>query len=636
MSRSQIGSQVESIVEQVSGQAATRPDAIAVVENGDRLSYRELDVRANKLAHELRSLGVGPEIVVALCLPRSPAMVVASLAALKAGGAYLPLDPASPLARLSRILQDARASVVLLGDELAEVAAVETLPVVHLDRQGRIRRAQPQTTPRDDAKELAPGLSGSVHDLAYVIYTSGSTGEPKGVEIEHESLQNLVSWHIDEFGITSSDRATLMASPGFDAAVWELWPYLATGATIFIADATVRKDPFALRNWLVNQGITITFVPTPMAEELMHMDWPDPCVLRVMLTGADTLQHYPPMNLPFLVVNNYGPTECTVVATSGTVSTDSTISGLPPIGRPIANTQLYVLDTNRRALPAGEAGELFIGGAGVARGYRNRPQLTAERFITDPFSGRPGSRLYRTGDVGRVLADGQISFEGRVDEQVKIRGYRVEPNEIIVALNRHPMIQASFVTACEDAPGNKRLVAYVQTKTESEPTDESLQDFLANYLPDYMMPSAFLRVASFPLTANGKIDRGALPATARPPKAKDLAPLTPLQEQIAAMLGSLLRVEGVGLNDNFFVLGGTSLLGAQVIARVRDVFGVELSLLSLFDHPTVAGLSAELERLLVSKLEAIPEDEAMLQAARLSKFNETTIVKKSVKGLSDE
>jgi amino acid adenylation domain-containing protein len=543
-------------------------------------------------------------------------MVVACLATLKAGGAYLPLDPSNPLTRISRILQDAKASITFVADDMAEELSGDALSVVRLDRRGVIQGTTLEIKHPENIDELPAG----VEDLAYVIYTSGSTGEPKGVEIEHGGLLNLISWHVDEFSVTATDRATLMASPGFDAAVWELWPYLVAGATLFIADEKVRVDPVSLRNWLVAEGITITFVPTPMAEHLIQMEWPDHCALRIMLTGADTLQHYPPTNLPFQLVNNYGPTECTVVATSGNVPSSGTVSLLPPIGHPIANTQLYVLDQDGRQLPAGEAGELFIGGAGVARGYRNRPRLTAERFVPDSFSRRPGARLYRTGDAGRVLKDGQISFQGRMDDQVKIRGYRVEPNEVAVALNRHPMVQASLITALEDAPGNKRLVAYVQAKPKSEPADASLRDFLAGCLPDYMVPSAFVRVASFPLTDHGKIDRAALPA---PPirlatSADFVAPLTPLQQRVAAMLGSLLRAEGVGLDDNFFVLGGTSLLGAQVIARVRDAFGVELRLLDLFDNPTVAGLSKEIERLLVSKLEALPEDEAEMQAARLT------------------
>jgi amino acid adenylation domain-containing protein len=506
--------------------------------------------------------------------------------------------------------------MAVIEDNLTESVLVGTLPVVPLSREGTVGGRPAQVNSRDEITEA----SASDHDLAYVIYTSGSTGEAKGVEVEHSSLRNLVAWHIDEFDVTSSDRATLMASPGFDAAVWELWPYLAAGATLFIVNGDVRIDPISLRKWLVDEGITITFVPTPMAEQLIQMDWSNHCALRIMLTGADTLHHYPSTSLPFVVVNNYGPTECTVVATSGPVDARSPVAQLPPIGRPIANTQLYVLDESRRPVAAGEAGELFIAGAGVARGYRGRPQLTAERFLPDPFSRRPGARLYRTGDIVRVLEDGQISFQGRVDDQVKIRGYRVEPNEVAVALNRHPMVQTSLVTALEDSSGNKRLLAYVQARPGPEPADESLRDFLAGCLPDYMVPSAFVRVASFPLTDHGKIDRAALPA---PPtrvanSGDSVAPLTPLQQRVATMLGSLLRAEGVGLNDNFFVLGGTSLLGAQVIARVRDAFGVELRLLDLFDHPTVAGLSKEIEGLLVSKLEALPEDEAEMQAARLS------------------
>jgi acyl-coenzyme A synthetase/AMP-(fatty) acid ligase/acyl carrier protein len=457
-----------------------------------------------------------------------------------------------------------------------------------------------------------------------VIYTSGSTGEPKGVEITHASLENLIHWHQEAFAVVSSDRAAQVASPGFDAAVWELWPYLTAGAAVYVPDDETVKTPVVLRDWLVRCGITKAFVPTPMAEQLMCLEWPANTALRFLLTGADTLRNHPPATLPFAVVNNYGPTECTVVATSGVVQPGLCSDCVPSIGRPISNVQVYILDEHLCQVPVNTPGELYIGGAGVARGYRNRPDLTAERFIRNPFSDQTELRLYRTGDAGSYLPDGQIAFLGRTDDQVKIRGYRVELGEVAAVLNRHPMIQTSVVIAREEAPGDKRLIAYIvpeaKADKKSELTDNMLREFLRTSLPEYMVPAMFCRMDALPLTASGKIDRNALPEPAHQLRDADyIAPRTPAEERMAAILATLLRLERVGVNENFFLLGGNSLLGAQVIARVRDRFGVELTLLSLFDHPTVSGLSAEIERLLVAKLGAMSEDEAERLTAELSK-----------------
>jgi acyl-CoA synthetase (AMP-forming)/AMP-acid ligase II len=350
-----------------------------------------------------------------------------------------------------------------------------------------------------------------------------------------------------------------------------------------------------------------------MAERLMHLEWPSKTALRLLLTGADTLRHYPPWTLPFALVNNYGPTECTVVTTSGTVPPGGASEQLPSIGQPITNVQVYILDENLRPLPPGTPGELYIGGRGLARGYRNHPDLTAERFVPNPLNTQPGSRLFRTGDMACFLPDGQIAFLGRSDDQVKIRGYRIELDEIITVLDRHPMVQASIVVAREDVPGEKYLVAYVVPKEKAPLTAKGLREFLASNLPEYMVPALFCRLDILPLAPSGKVNRKALPSPTREHLLCDeqyIAPRTPVEERISGMLATLLRQERLGANDNFFLLGGNSLLGAQVIARVRDTFDVELTLLSLFDRPTIAGLSAEVERLLVSKLEAMSEDEA--------------------------
>jgi len=612
-------SQPLCIAELVSAQAASRPEAIAVADKDHELTYRELDARAKELAERLHTLGVGPNVVVGLCLPRSAAMIVGALGIMKSGGAYLPLDPSYPAARIAFELTDAQVPVVITGPCMGERLPQGNWRVITLDCEGR------QTNPESNVESSqSRGIEVHGDDLAYVIYTSGSTGQPKGVEITHQSLQNLISWHQQTFAVTSTDRATQQASPGFDAAVWELWPYLTAGASIHVSDDDTRTDPERLRDWLVEHAITITFAPTPVAERLMQLNWPPHAALRVLLTGADTLRHYPPASLPFSVVNNYGPTECTVVATSGTVEANGNPDRLPSIGRPIANTQVYILDENLQQLPPGRSGELYIGGVSLARGYRNRPELTAERFVPDPFSTQSGSRLYRTGDIAYFLPDGRIAFMGRSDDQIKIRGYRIETNEIAGVLDSHPMVQASVVAAREDTSGEKCLVAYVVPNGNGQITGKILREFLLSALPEYMVPAAFYRLDSLPLNASGKIDRNALPAPSQAQQLSDeeyVAPRTPVEARMISILATLLRLEKVGANENFFLLGGNSLLGAQVIARVRDTFGIELTLLSLFDHPTVSGLSAEIERLLVLKLGAMTEDEAERLAAEFTTRN---------------
>jgi amino acid adenylation domain-containing protein len=463
---------------------------------------------------------------------------------------------------------------------------------------------------QSDANPLSALMTG---DLAYVIYTSGSTGRPKGVQITHDGLLNLVYWHQRAFEVSAADRATQLTSPAFDATGWELWPYLTSGASVYLLDEESRVAPAQCRDWLVSHRITVTFLPTALAEGVVALPWPQATALRYLLTGADTLHHYPSPALPFAFINNYGPTEATVVTTSGRVSPAEQPALSPPIGRPIANTQVYILDEHLARAPLGEPGELYIGGNGLARGYLNRPDLTAEKFIRHPFSADPAARLYRTGDMARFLPDGQIAFLGRIDQQIKIRGYRIEPAEIVAALNEQPAIQTSLVIAREDTPGEKRLVAYIVLASGAEVTARSLREALATRLPDYMLPSACVVLEALPLTPNGKVDRASLPL----PDASNMlhdeivsAPLTPVQERVAAIVGSLLGLERVGIDDNFFMLGGHSLLGTQLIARVADTFGINLALRSLFNAPTVHELSDEIERCIVARLEAMSDEEA--------------------------
>jgi amino acid adenylation domain-containing protein len=585
----------------IEAQAAARPGAVAVVGLEGVLSYAELEQRAAHVAGQLISLGLGREDVVGLAFRSGVAAVVAALGVLKAGAAYLPIDPDGPPDRTTGVLADASARVVICADDAP--LAPGPWRMVRMNGGGELVHAAPSAT-------RANAAGSSLDDLAYVIYTSGSTGRPKGVQATHANLLHLVRWHQQAFAVTPADCASQMASLSFDAAVWEIWPYLAAGASLHIVDPGVRANPSALRDWLLAHRITIGFVPTMIAERLIELSWPERTDLRVLLTGADTLRHYPPAGLPFVLVNNYGPTECTVVATSGRVPEGGVPDRPPTIGRAISGARIHILDEHRRPLPTGTGGEIWIGGAGVARGYLGQPELTAQRFIPDPFSDRPGARLYATGDRGRLLPDGEVAFLGRADDQVKVRGYRVEPGEVAFALDRHPAIVTSFVTAREASSGDAGLMAYVVLADGIRPTPSDLHAFLSERLPIFMLPARFVVMPSLPLNPNGKVDRAALPApeTGDILRDEDPAAGSVLEGQVAALLAELLAVDRIGSHDNFFHLGGHSLLAAQVIAHVSDRFGVELPLRTIFDHPTAGQLAAEIEGLVLAKIGAMRED----------------------------
>jgi amino acid adenylation domain-containing protein len=573
----------------VTAQAARAPEAIAVTSGSKALTYGELDLWATSIARYLNSLGVGPDMLIGICLDRSIEMLAAALGVLKAGGAYVPLDPAYPCERLQFILRDAEPVVVLTNGGAATLrpGKWKTVIIGDIGMEGR------------SSAEEAFSPPASLDDLAYVIYTSGSTGTPKGVEITHRGLSNLVSWHRVAFDVRPTDRASHLASVGFDAAVWEIWPYLCAGASVHVTGDSERSDPARLRDWLTEQQITISFIPTALTERIISLEWPAATALRYLLTGADTLQHYAPPGLPFTLVNNYGPTECTVVATAGAVAVAQNGDLLPPIGRPIANTEVYILRDRSEQVPPGEPGEICISGPGVARGYHNRPDLTAQKFIQHPFQPDSGRRVYCTGDRGRYLPDGQIAFLGRTDDQIKIRGYRIEPAEITAALNAHPAIRESAVIAREDASGEKRLIAYLVSNAGAQIRSSDVREFLQMRLPEYMIPAIFVSLDALPANANGKVDRASLPG---PTDANTLRgesrPASPAVEAtVSRLVTRLVGLPQVGPHDNFFLLGGHSLLAAQLAAGLRKALSVELPLHSIFRYPTVAELSAEVERL---------------------------------------
>ncbi|MDZ8224979.1 non-ribosomal peptide synthetase [Nostoc sp. ChiVER01] len=444
--------------------AQQNPDEIALVFGDDKLSYKELNIRSNQLAHYLKKLGVKTEVLVGLCVERSLDMVIGMLGILKAGGAYVPLDPSYPSERLNFMLEDAKVSVLLTHERCLERLKNYDSNIICLDKCKIIAQEIEENLPSEIA----------ANNLAYVIYTSGSTGKPKGVQIEHRGLLNLVFWHQKAFAVSPIDRVTQIAGVAFDASGWEIWPYLSAGASIYIVDDEIRRSPEYLRDWLISQKITISFLPTPIAEKFLLLDFPKDAALRILLTGGDKLNQYPLASHSFQVFNNYGPTENTVVTTCGHISVKNKDNLAPAIGSAIANTQVYILDKYLQPVPIGVPGELYISGDGLARGYLNRPDLTAECFIYHSFTNKLKAQLYKTGDLVRYRVDGNIEFLARLDEQVKIRGYRIELGEIEAVLSQHPAVQQTVVISREHEK-EKRLVAYLVAKAEYSSEQENVE-----------------------------------------------------------------------------------------------------------------------------------------------------------------
>ncbi|HXU75341.1 MAG TPA: amino acid adenylation domain-containing protein, partial [Methylomirabilota bacterium] len=566
----------------VARQAAQSPNTVAASSAERQLTYGELNCVANQLGHFLQSLGAGPEQRVAVCMDRSLEMVVAELAILKAGAAYVPLDPSYPEERLKFMIEDSGALAVLTqgtGNEIQAGAGCGVF-AIDLERPGDWK----------DLPDTNPNHQGGPSSLAYLIYTSGSSGRPKGVAVEQGGLLNLIGWHQREYEITSQDRATLLAGPAFDASVWELWPYLAAGASLHIPDDETRLCPAHLLEWLTAQKISLAFLPTPMAEAMLLEDWTPNKTLRAVLAGGESLHRRPGSAFGRALINHYGPTECTVVATAGRVGHDPEAKQAPSIGRPIANIRAYCLDPRLRPLPIGVAGELHLSGAGLARGYWNQPAFSAERFIPNPF-GEPGyQRLYKTGDLARWLPDGNLEFVGRLDQQIKIRGQRVELGEIESVLREHPAVKEAVVKADANNAG-LRLAAYIVKAEGSSLEAPELKAYLAAKLPLAMRPETLTFLPALPITPNGKVDRAMLQPGDLSPDPGFIAPRNQVEEMVAGAWSEVLDRTPIGVNDNFFELGGHSLQATQVMSRLRNIFQASLPLHYLFDAPTVASLA---------------------------------------------
>ncbi|HCI82956.1 MAG TPA: non-ribosomal peptide synthetase, partial [Ktedonobacter sp.] len=576
-----------SLPQLIEEQVARTPDAVALMYENTQFTYRELNARANQLACYLRQLGVGPEVLVGVCIERSLELVVALLGILKAGGAYVPLDPAYPAERIAFMLSDAQVPVLITQQHLLERLPAHQAHVVCMDTDASLLAQQ------NDANLMHITSAGNV---AYVIYTSGSTGRPKGVQVLQGSLVNLLLSMRHQPGLTAEDRLLAITTFSFDIAALELFLPLIVGASVIIASQDVVKNGAALLDVLNRSDVTVMQATPVTWQMLLAAGWQGSSRLKV-LTGGEALSLSLARQLlarAASVWNLYGPTETTIYSSGCRIEQTDTVI---PIGRPIANTTMYILDEHLQPVPIGVAGELYIGGDGLARGYLHRPELTSEKFIQHPFERDAHARLYKTGDLARYLPDGRIQCLGRIDSQVKIRGFRIELGEIEAQLVFHLQVRQCVVVARDNGAGDKQLVAYVVLREKQDTTDNTtgteLRELVQKALPDYMMPSAFVELDALPQTPNGKVDRLALPApeTARQLVDKPfVAPTTLGQLQLQHIWEELLDVRPIGVHDNFFHIGGHSLLAAKLVERIEQESGKRISLATLFAAPTIEQL----------------------------------------------
>ena len=570
----------KTIVDLFEEQILRTPEATAVVFGEERLTYRELDERSNQLGHYLCGRGVGPEMPVPVCMERSPELIIGMLGILKAGGAYVPIDPSYPAERIGYMLEDTEATLVL--SNIARGGRLPETNVIALDDWSEIGR--------EPVERLA--VRRTADQLAYVIYTSGSTGRPKGVMIEQRGLVNLVNWHRQEYEVTEASRSTALAGVGFDAFGWEIWPYLSAGSCIYLIPDAVRLSAMELSELYAGKGITHSFIPTAMVADCIAAFSDRVSSLQYMLTGGDRLGAVDTSGLGYTVVNNYGPTENTVVATRYRIVGQDK-GKTPPIGRPIANTRIYIVSEEGQLCPVGVEGEMCIAGGQVAQGYWKQPELTAEKFISDPFDAAGDGRMYRTGDIARWLGDGNIEYLGRMDDQVKIRGYRIELGEIESVLVASGLVRQAVVVVQEGVAQEKRLVGYVVMPEENRFDREELLHYMREQpLPEYMIPSAWVALTELPLTPNRKIDRKALPDPENKAVSGEqyVPPATATEKTLVRIWEELLEVERVGVEDNFFALGGHSLLAIRLVSSMRKELSMEVPLGEVFEHATIRSM----------------------------------------------
>jgi amino acid adenylation domain-containing protein/non-ribosomal peptide synthase protein (TIGR01720 family) len=564
-------SDFQPLPEQILAQVQMVPDGLSVVEDHKTLSYLELEQQSTQLALFLRSIGVSKHDRVAICAHRCPELIIALLGVMKLGACYVPLDPTYPLERLAYMIEDSGASVLLTQNHLTEWLDGLATTTFVLDKHPVSWDHMPTSAVFSPIEE---------NQLAYMVYTSGSTGVPKGVCITHGGLHNLVRWHQQAYELTIEDRTTMIAGPAFDASVWEIWPTLAAGGTLVIPSEEKKSDPTELRDWLIRQGITISFIPTPLLAQLLSIPWSNGGSLRYLLTGGDQLHVYPSQDFPIPIINHYGPTENTVVATAGLVPTEGSWS--PSIGKPISGVQVYVLDEQGMKVPIGVPGELCIAGNQLAARYHQQSEKTKDAFIQHPLYGR----LYKTGDRVRLMSDGNLHFQGRMDRQVSIRGYRVELGEIEATLIQLDNVREAVVMVREN-----NLVAYVVMEEDYDAS--LLRDELLQKLPSFMIPRLFITLRSFPLTANGKLDRSNLPEPNWDQLVDEknfVAPRTKLECQLTDIWRQLLHIDQISIHDNFFQLGGDSIISIQMVARAKSA-GVAITAKQVFSHQTIGELA---------------------------------------------
>jgi amino acid adenylation domain-containing protein len=574
-------------------QAERTPDAPAVVFEGRQLTYGELNERANRLGRYLKRLGVGPDLSVGICMEQSLEMIVAMIGVLKAGGAYVPLDSSYPKERLAFMLRDCDAPVLITQQQFAGAFTDCRAKIIFLDKDE-------DKIGSEDQGNLIEAVAAD--HVAYVIYTSGSTGQPKGVMISHRAVNRLVI-NSDYVRLDATDVVAQASNVSFDAATFEIWGALLNGAKLVVIDKATLLSPAAFSDAIERQAITALFLTTALFNQMVRQAPAALGKLRYLLFGGESADAQRVRELldqgrPEHLLHVYGPTETTTFASWYPVHTVATGATTVPIGRPIANTEIYILDGDLNPVPTGVNGELYIGGPGVARGYLNRPELTDEKFIAHPFSTVEGVRLYRTGDLARYLSDGNVEFVGRIDHQVKIRGFRIELGEIEAALNQYQAVRESVVLARDDHPGEKYLVAYVVPQPGAQVTAEKLRVVLRERLPEYMVPASYVVMAALPLTPNGKVDRKALPkpqSTGVNDSNGYRAPRTPMEARLAELWAEVLKVERVGIDENFWDIGGHSLVAVQLTSEMERRLNCGIPVALLFKLPTIAQLAEELE-----------------------------------------